>query len=265
MSYKISDLLPETISIGLSALSYDEKNCQDNINNLFPDSRSHFWSFERGAQFFGIVYENEDAIFQVNRGTDGYTWFSNIHSWFYNVNILTGPDGIHNGFEFLGNRVFNVTKEYLSRFKNIYFVGHSQGGSITPYLACLAVENLSWVKNIYFYGFETAPCFDKNGVSRVQNYINDGKVHGNLFATPGDPISSSILRNKKSILLDGVDAVPITMMPDVILYSLGLKEAINHSPMLNIYSYMRYLHDVILLKHPIDYIFLLDIAERIEL
>ena len=253
--YKISDLLPETVSLALSVLSYDEKNCQNIINNLFPKSVNRFWSFENGAQFFGLVYENTDTVFQVNRGTDGYTWFSNLHSWFYNTNILTGPNGIHNGFEFLGNRVFDTIKEYLPRFKNIYFTGHSQGGSITPYLACLAVENLNNLDNIYFIGFETAPCFNQQGVSRIKNHINKGKVHGTLFTTPGDPIN----------IVGGVDAVPVIKMPDIILHNLGLVEAINHSPMLNIYAYMRYLHDNIKLKHPTDYIFLLDVAERVIL
>lgn len=251
--YKISDLLPETMALALSTLSYDEENCQNIINNLFPKSVNRFWSFDNGAQFFGFVYEDEDTIFQVNRGTDGNTWFSNLHSWFYNVNIFTGPDGVHNGFEFLGNRVFNTVKKYLPRFKNIYFTGHSQGGSITPYLACLTVENINTINNVYFIGFETAPCFNKYGISRIQKH--EGKIHGTLFATPGDPIN----------VVGGVDAVSITMMPDIVLHNLSIAEAINHSPMLNIYSYMRYLHDKVKLKHPTDYMFLLDVAEKVIL
>lgn len=262
MSYRIRDLLPQTISLAFSVLSYDEKNCQNVIKSLFTKSVSHFWSFENGAQFFGLVWEDNDTVFQINRGTDGYTWFSNLRSWFYDFNILTGPDGTHNGFQFLGNRVFDTTKRYLRQFNTVRFCGHSQGGSITPYLSCLTVENLPRVKSIYFDGFETAPCFDKHGVSRVKTYLGEGKVHGMLFATPGDPISNPALRNEKTILLDGVDAVPVTMMPDVIVHDLGLKEAINHSCMINIYAYMRHLHDNVNLRHADDYMFLLDVAEH---
>jgi hypothetical protein len=221
----------ETISWALASLSYRERDVLPLIMAIFKGFKGRFWSYNTGSQFHGLIYDStQGRIWQINRGTDGDGRIGKIKSWLYDLNIFTGKDGVHNGFQKLGDRAFNETKEYLIDFDTIIHTGHSQGAGVAPYVACLSAENLKGYESIFFHTFAPPPTGTSIFAARMNEHIENGNIEGTLFINPDDPIASKNLRDADSLLLDGVDVGNLAILPDVNLYDRRLtRKLLNHS------------------------------------
>lgn len=70
LEYDLTKCSVPTISWALSALSYDHR-VNEYIHELFRNFKTRSWSFDHGAQFFGIAYDEVSGrIFDWHRGTD---------------------------------------------------------------------------------------------------------------------------------------------------------------------------------------------------
>ena len=221
-------LIP-TISWALSALSYDENNVQRRISQLFPPFKTHFWSHNHGSHFHGVVMDREnDRAWHVHRGTDGDNGYGEFLSWLYDANMFFGPDGTHNGFCRLAHTAFDEAKGYLEDYNYLYECGHSQGSGVAPIDSCLCVENLTF-KHVQCDLFAAPPCFKLIGAVRFNKHMADGKLSCTRYVNPNDPVASSILRNGKSMLLNGVDVGEEVILADITPQRLGPIEVLNHS------------------------------------
>lgn len=213
------------ISWLLSALSYDEQNIGDYITALLPGFKYHFKSHDRGSHFYGVVTDDsEGRAWQVNRGTDGYDKFGNAKSWINDLKICTGDDGVHDGFQMLGDTVFDNFKKILENYDYLYITGHSQGAGVSPYVACLCAENLT-IKHCQFDTFAVPPTGTPVFKKRVDDHLSSGKMSGCRYNTFADPITSFWIRK----LFNGADVGEEFILPKIIRYQLGPANAINHS------------------------------------
>ncbi len=223
------------ISWSLAALSYDEDNIIDNIKELFPKFKPHFKANnEHKSHFYGVVIDEENKrCFVVSRGTDGdKTLRGNLASWSYNANIIAGPDGVHNGFQKLGNDVINNQefKNYFYKYNNrVIACGHSQGSGCSQYILCLLAENFPSVKEIKGYVFAAPPSGNQIFANRFKALEESGRISLDRYVTNRDPITSKFLRNTDSLLLNGVDVGNEIILPEMIKYDLKLANVLNHS------------------------------------
>lgn len=233
-------MLDSTVSWILAGLSYDEDHIIDYVPKLLGEGyHSDFQGTGDGSHFYGIVTRKKTGeAWLVNRGTDGYDKLGNLKSWLYDTNIFAGDDGVHNGFQALGNRAFDDLKHYLWDCDKVYCTGHSQGAGVSPYQACLCVENITTLKHVHFDIFGAPPAGNDIFSKRVQNHIDNGMLSGNRFVNDDDPISSPILRQKDSILLNGVDVGSEIKLPKGVPYKLA--KPVNHS--CRIYNLLLMMH-----------------------
>lgn len=236
-----SKCLTTTISWVLAILSYDEDHAVDNVRQLFPSFKVHFWISKRGSHAHGVALDDDEGrAWHFHRGTDGFSTLGKAISWFNNACMVAGRDGTHNGFDRLAHRAFDDCKLYLENYDYLYESGHSQGAGVAPLDACLCVENLT-LKHVQCDLFATPPCVKKAGKRRIDNHINNGIVSGNRYVMPGDPISSNKLRNENSILLNGEDVFEEVLLPDLLIHEVGFLEVINHSGRFYNAGYMQHL------------------------
>lgn len=211
-----------TISWVLSALSYDENHVADYVTTLFPGFSCHFKGSDDGAHFYGVVIDPKiGRTWWVNRGTDGYDGKGNFKSWLYDLNIIKGADGIHNGFQKLGNDAFNEIKPYLYDADQIFVTGHSQGAGVSPYGARLCVENLDWIKHIHFDSFAPPPTGNSVFADSLKPYFESGKLSGDNYKIKKDPVCSDVFRDTDSFFLDGVDVGTQINLPAPFNYPVG--------------------------------------------
>ena len=225
-------MLTSTISWVLSALSYDEVNIVEYATTLFGKGfNADFQGTKNGSHFYGIVIDKKEGrAWIVNRGTDGYNKRGNLRSWVrYNANIFTGSDGVHNGFQRLGDRSFDNIKHYLWDINTVFCVGHSQGSAVAPYQACLCVENITSIKHVHFDLFANPPTGNKMFKRRVVKHFKGGKMSGDRYVNKDDIISSPLLRKKNSILLNGVDVGNEIKLPIFMRHKTLSTPFINHS------------------------------------
>lgn len=217
-------------SWALAALSYDEDKVADHIRELFPEMCLHFKSTKNGCHFYGVAMDDRSGtIYIVNRGTDGYTPAGNFRSWMRNLRLLTGEDGVHNGFQEAGNRVIDDFKMYLYKYETCVVCGHSQGAGVAQYELCLLAEYFPNLKTIHGDIFAAPPAFDNVGKARFDAHVADGRLSLDRYVTKGDPIDSNILRNPRSFLLGGCDVGREIELPTIIGYDLKIANVVKHS------------------------------------
>lgn len=213
-----------------SALSYDEDKVQDYIHEFFPNHTTHFIKNEDGSHFYGLVTdEKTKTAYIVSRGTDGDNFFGNMHSWLHDFDIFNGEDGTHNGFQKLGDIVFNQFKDRLPNYKTIVCCGHSQGGGVSQRLGQLCCRHLSKEKTIRLELFSSPPFFNKVAIDEINGFLDSGRMQCNRWYMPGDPVSSKFLRDQKHILLNWIDIGIDNKLPDLIQYNISIADTVNHS------------------------------------
>lgn len=213
-----------------AALSYDEDKFIEYVRELF-DLNAHVLHDRRKTFFSGVVPDDKNGTLYVfNRGTDGADWIGNIQSWLNNFRVLTGPDGVHNGFQGIGDKVVDKFKSYIYKYKTVVISGQSKGAGVTPYECCIVAECFPNVDHIYGYSFAAPPTGNKIFAKRVKKHEDAGRIILKRYNNPGDPIDSSFLRNKKSPVFDGVDVGEEITLHPVIKFdqTLSLK-LIKHS------------------------------------
>lgn len=217
-------------SMFFSFLSYKEDKIQDYIHEFFPNHTTHFIKSPDGSYFYGLVTDEKNNIaYLVKRGTDGDTKIGNLHSWLHDFNISVGNDGMHNGFQKLANESFDRFKDRLVNYKTVICCGHSQGAGTAQIDAKLCCENLSKDKKIKCIIFAAPPAGNKVFTNIMKSYIKTKQLEVTCIGMPGDPITSSLLRNPKIQMLDGSDIVDTTFLQDLIIFKIGPFDTVNHS------------------------------------
>jgi hypothetical protein len=210
-----------------AALAYDENKFVDHVFDLFG-LRAHVMHDKTFSYFAGVIPdEKENTLYIFNRGTDGANWIGNFESWARNFRVLTGGDGVHNGFQDLGNKVIDKFKEYIYRYDNIVISGQSQGAGVTPYEACLITENFRNVDHVHGFSFAAPPTGNKLFAQRCQGHIKNGAMTLKRYNNHGDPIDSEFLRGG---FLDAVDVGEEITLPRIIRFESTMSlRLIQHS------------------------------------
>lgn len=213
-----------------SCLSYRERDVSELIRIIFNRCVTRFWSTRLGSHFHGVVIDKDsEAVFQVNRGTDGYNALGKLASWMYDLRIFKNREGVHSGFAALGSEAFAVAYDYLREFPMIIHTGHSQGAGVALYnagLSCKYINNNSWVR---FITFAAPPTGDHRFAGKMRKYMKQGRLSGKIHINPQDPIASKKLRDSSKIFLNGEDVGRIVILPDINNYDRGLGSLFNHS------------------------------------
>jgi hypothetical protein len=195
----------KVIPWAFASLSYNEQQFSDYVQWVIPGSKFVIETFDRGAISFSLVMDKKNGrAWIVNRGTDGFDALGNIRSWLIDASIATSGDGVHNGFQMVGDKAFDFFKNDLENFDHIILCGHSQGAGVAPYEAVLCVENLT-LKSVIFFVYAAPPTGNQLFADRVNRCIDSGKLTGYRYVNPHDPIASEKLRNQNSSILNGVD------------------------------------------------------------
>lgn len=240
-----NECMESTISLVLAGLAYDEDNVVDKIKMLFPSLKPHFWGHNGGSHFHGVVEDkNRKRIRSVGRGTDGYRFGGKLLSWMTNARLLKTKEGFHRGFYRYAERSFKLERHYLENYEYINMGDHSQGcgyGVIEAYLIC---KYLKSVKHVTCSLFSAPPAMDERGAKLINDYIESGKLSIDNYWTPGDPISSRVLRNPDSILFNGKDVGTSIKLPDLIeAKRYRIVDVVSHSPRMNIAAFIIHLID----------------------
>ncbi len=246
-----------TIALVMAILMYRD-DAEEKICGLFKGINPRIWNHHYGSHKHGLFFDDErNRVFSIERGTSGDNLLGKLMSWGTDFRVITGSDGIHNGFENYGNRSFDLEKKYLENYSHIIMGSHSQGSGTQQYKACLCCENLNMKhKHINADLFAVPPATKDCGTERVQKHIDAGKLSMTLWNNPGDPIGSGRLRDEDSCIFDGEYPVKATMLPDPITQDLGPLEVLAHSGRAYIETYTAYLGGVLHYNHPLDYILL---------
>lgn len=224
----VANVKPWLISWFLASLIYDEKRIAEYCTGVLR-MKCHFHGTPDGAEFFGVVIdENTGTLYFPYRGTDGYDSKGNAVSWLHNFNILTGDDGVEDGFQLCGNMAFDMFKHYLYHMDRAIVQGHSKGGGVAPYLTCLCRENMPNLDTVHFDAFANPPTGNEIFGYRFAAHEHAGGTSGKRYWLHGDPITSPLLRGPAPPL-NGVDVGELEMLPKLIRYKLGPAGAVNHS------------------------------------
>jgi hypothetical protein len=216
------------ISWFLSALIYDENKIADYVTGILR-MKCHFFGNGDGSEFYGIVLDEKNGrAYLPYRGTDGYTPAGNLHSWAHNFNLITGRDGVENGFQKCGDKAFETCKHYLYNVDDIALQGHSKGAGVIPYEACLCIENIANLKCVHVDAFANPPTGTQTFADRFNRHVGAGKLTGTRRVLPGDPIATELFRLGVPPL-NGVDVGLLEELPKLIRYSIGPAGAVNHS------------------------------------
>jgi hypothetical protein len=212
----------------LSALVYDEARIAEYVTGILR-MKCHFFANSDGSEFFGIVIDEKTGrAWIVYRGTDGYTKLGNLHSWVTNFRIRAGDDGVADGFQDCGDEAFDKVKNYLYHVDVVINTGHSRGSGVSPYEACLCVENMPHLTRVHVDAFANPPTGNQIFADRFNGHVGAGKLTGVRRVLPGDPIATELLRLDIPPV-NGVDVGLLTELPKLIQYSIGPAGAVNHS------------------------------------
>lgn len=242
-------MLSTTLSWIFSALSYDENKICEYILKYFPKFKCHFKAFNDGSVFCGVVIDEKNGrLWSVKRGTDGFNKGGEIKSWIRDLNLITGSDGVHNGFQSIGNMGFDYFKNYFYNVDEIFVCGHSQGAGVAPYESCLVVENIPNIRHCHFDIWAAPPTGDERFFNRIKSHNINGILSGDRYISKKDPINTKLFRLDWIPLLDGVDVGEECYLPEIIGYNLGPGNYVNHSPkvynaqMILFYLNIKYTH-----------------------
>jgi hypothetical protein len=216
----------------LASLCYDEYNFIDYISQIVPNAKFEMSIDKNGAHYYGWIGDKTtDTLHFVYRGTDGIDEFGNFKSWLTNANIFTSGDGVHNGFQKIGDSCFDKAKPHIYNYHIHRHYGHSQGGAEAQYGAVLSAENVSNLTLSQFIVFASPPAGNHLFGDRVNNLIRQNKLMGFRYVFPNDPITTKVLRNPSSSLLNGVDVGIECLLPNTLRYTdRPLFNLLAHSP-----------------------------------
>jgi hypothetical protein len=219
------------LSWGLASLAYDIGNFEQNIAFLFPGEEFHAFTEDDGMNFYGIVLDKSNHIAWIFiRGTGGKTWLGEMKSWLEDLNHWHGGDGVYDGFQDAGNRVFDRVKQYLPYFRSVIVTGHSKGAGVTPYVARLCAQNIVALQNIHFDLFAAPPTGIQMFADSLKPYFENGLMTGDRYVSD-DIIYTDALRNKKCAFFNGVDVGTMIRLPKILKHDAGIiDDLMRHSP-----------------------------------
>lgn len=232
----MKELTSELITAwGLSSLIYTKRSAEDTTFVNYARSLFGLKVYEKFDSTGSLLYacamdEKTGELHIINRGTSGFTWWGNLMSWCRNANIPTGFDGIHNGFGGASEKIIESFKHQIMDADTIRIQGQSQGAGLTIAESFHIADKFKNVKKIIANAFACPPVFDKKGAAAMLPYIESGRAELTRWNGHGDPIDSEVLRNEKSIFLDGVDVgKEITLYQVIRFESTPSLHVIQHS------------------------------------
>lgn len=193
------------VSWGLAALSYNEDHIIDYVRELFG-LKVYCKHDKNGSLFYGCAVDETTGRLNIfNRGTDGFNAIGNAKSWVRNARLITGRDGIHNGFFDASAKVFESFLHQICDAETVIISGQSQGAALTTVESYIIASEVKSVKAIRGHAFACPPAFNKHGAERFKPYLDSNRVTLTRYNTTGDPVDSDALRDDDSLLRDGVD------------------------------------------------------------
>jgi hypothetical protein len=209
----------------------------------------HVSSFGNGAQLCGVAHEKgfRSTLYKFERGTGGFNGWANFESWLTDLNMSTGDDFQHDGFQEYGNRSFDTFKSYIENAQAIIQCGHSQGAGVSQRLVWLYCklkkdDKLGGLEKVRYYLFASPPHGKKAFSDEIASYEKEGLCSGYRFIMPGDPIASEKLRLPP---FNGTDIGKAVVLPQVIQEEyrekLGPGNFVNHSCLLQTMAMFPYL------------------------
>lgn len=219
------------LSWGLAALAYDIGNFESNVAFLFPEAEYHAFTEDEGSNFYGIVLDKSNYIAWIFiRGTGGKTWLGEMKSWLENLDHKHSGDGVYDGFQEVGNRVFDRVKMYLPLFRSAIITGHSKGAGVAPYVARLCAQNIAGLKYIHFDLFASPPTGNQMFADSLYPYFQNGRMTGDRYVSD-DIIYTDLLRNENSEFFNGVDVGTKIRLPKILNHDVGIvDDLMRHSP-----------------------------------
>jgi len=216
-------------------LSYRGNDTAEKILGLRDGLSCKFESRENGALKFGyVIDEIYEILYLIGRGTGG-DGLANLVSWGkYDLNLCTGEDGEHNGFQNAGNQFFEWLKSegVLDRFHGFVTGSHSQGSGYMQRVLLLLSRHYD-KRHVESHLFACPPYFKKQHELELSGFLQSSHCPMTVtrYVQPGDPISHDALRDNDSPFgwLDGVDIGNTYRLPDLAIQKLGPAELINHS------------------------------------
>jgi hypothetical protein len=210
----------------MSALSYDEAGMPGHVADLIPKWKYHFIKSPHGAHYFGLLLspDTKTAII-VNRGTDGDDLAGKVVSWANDLNFKTGDNDIVDGFEGLGNIVFNEFKEILYETNIVGICGHSQGAATAQYESKLCFENLSSDKLIVCHSFATPPWCREKTSALMQNHQATNRLIITQHSHKRDPVCAEAIYRFTRTSRIGYNNI----LPCPLDYEVGPVDAAYHS------------------------------------
>ena len=217
-------------------LSYRRSDILEKMTGLRDGLKCKFESREDGALKFGyVIDEVYDFLYLIARGTDGDTLTANAKSWIkYDLNLCTGEDGEHNGFQNAGNQYFDWLKAegVLDGYRVFVTGSHSQSsGYMQRVLLLLSRHYPNRAVNANLLA--CPPYFKRGHEIELSGFLQSPHCPMSVtrFEQPGDPITTDLLRDDDSPggWRNGVDIGDRYELPDLALQRLGPAEAINHS------------------------------------
>ena len=221
LSYRTDDMLEKIIGIRGGEASY---------------FRCKFESRENGALKFGYVIDEIYKIcYLIGRGTAGDTKSANAKSWLkYDLNLVCGEDGEHNGFQNAGNQFFEWLKSegVLEQYQVFVTGSHSQGSGYMQRVLLLLSRHYP-TRKVEANLFACPPYFKRGHELELSGFLQSSHCPMTVtrFEQPGDPITTDLLRDDNSPFgwRNWVDIGNKYELPDLALQKLGPAEAINHS------------------------------------
>ena len=252
------------ISWGLTALSYDEDHYSEHVNFLLPGRKFHIKHADDGSHFYAIIIDEDIGKAWISiRGTDGKNFVGKLKSWLNNLNHRHSGDGVYDGFQKVGDNCFDAFKQYLWSVDDLVVCGHSQGAGEAPYVARLALQNISVLRSVHFDLWSAPPPGTEVFKSSLQTYFDIGRLTGDRYADD-DVIYTKLLRNKDCDFFNGVDVGTRIQLPRILLHDVGIVENImTHSPMVINAQMMQLFAGDTLCRHIEDFKLLGGIGKRI--
>jgi hypothetical protein len=236
--FNYRDLLPETISIILSALIYDEEAFTDRARDLFGFI-SHCFRGPSGRYFYAAVLSDSGTLWVVFRGTDGDGFIGRALSWLCtNLRISINSKGYHKGFYKIASDAMTALSWYIRSARVIYVCGHSQGGGSTvPFTAIVSrmyrsIRELTYLQADIFAG---PPAVNEKGQAEMNSFISARVCKIFNWQQPGDPILAKRLRAKRGPLA-GRDVGEVIQLPNMIPDHTP-QDLASHSPSVYLWTY----------------------------
>lgn len=245
MKFNTEKIHPETISMVLSALIYNEDMFCIVVFRLFG-FKAHCFTDNTRRYFYAVVHDTaNNRAWIVFRGTDGKNWFGRMLSWGINLRCKITADGFHSGFWEIALKASKDIAPYIKKVGQVYIASHSQGSgtavcTIAQICRAMVIDaDYMGIRHIQADLTCSPPAVDAKGKKEIDGYMKMGMVSINNWWMPGD-----LLSKKKGILrglLNGRDVGNMIELPDMILPKYGVFDPVSHSPVLCLAAYVLHL------------------------